>query len=184
MSPVNVGERIRQLRLDSGMSVRALATKTGFSPSLISQVEHSQVTPSIGSLERIALALGVSLGKFFAEPEPSTVGLVRASARQKLTSTWSPVSVEALAPLDGSGTLEPVMITMEPGGRSGKYPAAPGGEKFALIFAGEVTLTLGDEVHVLRHGDAITFTAATEHQWDNTGAGPAQVVIVTRRVLP
>jgi transcriptional regulator with XRE-family HTH domain len=184
MSPVNVGERIRQLRLDSGMSVRALATKTGFSPSLISQVEHSQVTPSIGSLERIAMALGVSLGKFFAEPEPSTVGLVRASARQTLTSTWSPVSVEALAPLDGSGMLEPVMITMAPGGRSGKYPAAPGGEKFALIFAGEVTLTLGDEVHVLRHGDAITFTPATEHQWDNTGAGPAQVVIVTRRVLP
>jgi transcriptional regulator with XRE-family HTH domain len=184
MRPVNVGERIRQLRLGLGMSVRALATQAGFSPSLISQVEHGQVTPSIGSLERIAMALGVSLGKFFAEPAPSTVGLVRASARQKLTSTWSPVSVEALAPLVGVGTLEPVMLTMAPGGRSGKYPAAPGGEKFALIFAGEVTLTLGDEGHVLRHGDAITFTAATEHQWDNTGAGPAQVVIVTKRVLP
>ena len=65
MSPVNVGERIRQLRLDLGMSVRTLATQTGFSPSLISQVEHSQVMPSIGSLERIALALGVSLGEFF-----------------------------------------------------------------------------------------------------------------------
>src|SRR5712691_8312541 len=129
MHPVNVGERIRQLRLGLGMSVRALATQIGFSPSLISQVEHSQVTPSLGSLERIALALGVSLGTFFAEPAPSTVGLVRASARPKLTSTWSPVSVEALAPLGGVGTLEPVMITMAPGGRSGKYPAAPRGEK-------------------------------------------------------
>jgi transcriptional regulator with XRE-family HTH domain len=184
MRPVNVGGRIRQLRLGLGISMRTLATQTGFSPSLISQVEHGQVTPSIGSLERIAMTLGVSLGKFFAEPAPSTVGLVRASARPKLTSTWAPVSVEALAPLDGAGTLEPVMLTMAPGGRSGKYPAAPGGEKFALIFAGEVTLTLGDEVHVLRHGDAITFTPAAEHQWDNTGAGPAQVVIVMRRVLP
>ena len=184
MSPVNVGERIRQLRLGLGMSVRTLAAKTGFSPSLISQAENGQVTPSIGSLERIAMALGVSLSKFFAEPETSAVGLVRASARQKLTSTWSPVSIEALAPLDGSGMLEPVMITMAPGGRSGKYPAALGGEKFALIFEGEVTLTLGEKVYVLRHGDAITFTPANEHQWDNTGAGPAQVMIVTRRVLP
>ena len=113
MSSVNVGERIRQLRLGLGMSVRALAAKTGFSPSLISQAENGQVTPSIGSLERIAMALGVSLGKFFAEPETSTVRLVRASLRPKLTSTWSPVSIEALAPLDEAGKLEPIMLTMD-----------------------------------------------------------------------
>jgi transcriptional regulator with XRE-family HTH domain len=184
MSPVNVGERIRQLRLGLGMSMRTLATKTGFSPSLISQVEHSQVTPSIGSLERIAMVLGVSLGGFFAEPAHSPVVLVRASARQQLSSTWSPVSLEPLGLLDGVGTLEPVMLTMAPGGCSGKYPAAPGREKFALIFAGEVTLTLGDEVYGLRRGDAITFTPAISYQWDNTGAELAQVVIVTLRVRP
>ena len=46
------------------MSVRALATKTGFSASLISQVENSQIMPSIGSLERIAAVLGVNLSEF------------------------------------------------------------------------------------------------------------------------
>jgi len=102
MSPVNVGERIRQLRLGFGMSMRALAAQTGFSPSLISQVEKGHVTPSIGSLERIAMALGVSLGQFFAEPKRSPVVRVRARARPQLTSTWSPVSIEALGPLDGS----------------------------------------------------------------------------------
>jgi transcriptional regulator with XRE-family HTH domain len=56
MRPVNVGERIRHLRLGIGMSVQILTTQSGFSPGLISQVEHSQVTPSIGSLERIASA--------------------------------------------------------------------------------------------------------------------------------
>lgn len=182
MSQVNVGERIRQLRLGLGMSVRTLATKTGFSPSLISQVEHGQVTPSIGSLERIAMALGVTLGKFFAEPGTNTTGLVRATARQTVTSTWSQVSIEPLGPMDGSGNLEPVMITMAPGGRSGKYPTPQSGEKFALIFEGEVTLTLGDEVHVLRKGDAITFASATPHHWENTGASPAQVVIVAARL--
>ena len=184
MSPVNVGARIRQLRLGLGMSMRTLATKTGFSPSLISQVEHSQVTPSIGSLERIAMALGVSLGQFFAEPERSTVALVRASARPQLTSSWSPVSIAALGPLDGAGTLESVMLTMAPGGRSGLFPAMPGGEKFAFLVAGEVMLTLGDKVDNLRTGDAITFVPATPYHWENSSAGPAHVVIVTRRVLP
>jgi transcriptional regulator with XRE-family HTH domain len=184
MSSVNVGERIRQLRLGSGMSVRMLATKTGFSASLISQVEHGHVTPSIGSLERIALALGITLGKFFAEPHTHAPGLVRATARQTLTSTWSKAALEALGPMDGVGTLEPVMLTMEPGGRSGRYPTPQSGEKFALMLEGEVTLTLGDETHVLVTGDAITFTAAIPHQWENTGAGAAQVVIVTARFLP
>ena len=134
MSPVNVGERIRQLRLGLGMSVRTLATKTGFSPSLISQVEHSQVTPSIGSLERIAMALGVSLGKFFTEPDTSTCGWCVPALVQKLTSTWSPVSIEALGPLDGSGTLEPVMLTMAPGGRSGIFPAGAWGREVCPYF--------------------------------------------------
>jgi uncharacterized cupin superfamily protein len=87
--------------------------------------------------------------------------------------------------MDGSGQLEPIMLTMAPGGRSGKYPAARGGEKFALIVEGEVTLTLGDTVHVLRQGDAMTFIPTVpDYQWENTGAGPAQVVLVTLRGLP
>jgi transcriptional regulator with XRE-family HTH domain len=183
MSSVNVGGRVRQLRLSQDMSIRTLAAKTGFSPSLISQVEHGQVTPSIGSLERIAIALGVGLGKFFSEPNTHVTGLVRASACQKLTSTWSPVSIEALGPMNGSGKLESVMMTMAPGGCSGKYPTTDSGEKFAFIVEGEVTLTIGDEVHTLGKGDAITFAPANAHQWENTGAGIAQVMIVVGRFL-
>ena len=184
MNSVNVGERMRQLRRGLGMSVRALATTTGFSPSLISQAENNLVTPSIGSLERIAMALGVNLSQFFAEPETSAVHLVRASMRPRLTSTWSPVSIEALMPLDEAGKLEPVMLTMAPGGRSGRYPAAPGGERFALVMEGEVTLTLGDEVYSLGKADAITFTPATPYEWTNISTGPVQVVIITERVVP
>jgi transcriptional regulator with XRE-family HTH domain len=184
MSPVNVGVRIRQLRLGLGLSVRALAAVTGFSPSLISQVEHGHVMPSIGSLERIAMALGVSLSTFFIEADTNAEGLVRANARQQLSSTWSPVSIEALRPVKGTGMLEPILIVMAPGGRSGKFPTAHAGEKFVLTLDGEVTLTLGDEVHRLSTGDAITFASAIPHQLENTGADPARVVIVTVRGRP
>jgi transcriptional regulator with XRE-family HTH domain len=182
MSPALVGERVRQLRLGLEMSVRTLATKTGFSPSLISQVEHGQVTPPIGSLERIAMAFRVSLGQFFAEPALSPVALVRASTRRQCSSTWSSVSLAILGPLDGSGPLEPIMLTMAPGGGSGQYLPMPGREQFTFIFTGEVTLALGGEVYSLNQGDAITFTPATAYQWDNPGTTPAQVVIVTLRV--
>ena len=183
MISVNVGERIRQLRLGLGMSVRALAAKTGFSPSLISQAENGQVTPSIGSLERIAMALGVSLGKFFAEPETSTVRLVRASLRPKLTSTWSPVSIEALAPWMRRESWSPSCSPWHQEDVAG-YFLRRLGERFALVVEGEASLTLGDEVHALRKADAITFIPAIPYEWINISAGPTQVVIVTERVLP
>jgi mannose-6-phosphate isomerase-like protein (cupin superfamily) len=140
--------------------------------------------PSIGSLERIAMALGVSLSTFFAESETTFEGLVRANARPKLTSTWSPVSIEALRPVKGAGMLEPVVIVMAPAGRSGTFPTAHAGEKFVLVLDGEVTLTLGDQVHGLSTGDAITFASAIPHQLENTGVDPAHVLIVTAGATP
>jgi transcriptional regulator with XRE-family HTH domain len=183
MNSLNVGGRIRQLRLGLGMSIRTLAAKTSFSPSLISQVEHGHVMPSIGSLERIAMVLGVSLGKFFSEPDAHPVTLVRAFARPKLTSTWSPVTIEALSPMGRSGKLESFMMIMAPGGRSGTFPVTDSAEKFAFIVEGEVTLTVGDEVYMLGKGDAITFASADPHHWENAGAGTAQVMIVAERFL-
>ena len=132
MSSLNVGARIRQLRLGLGMSIRTVAAKTGFSPSLISQAEHGQVTPSIGSLERVAMALGVSLGRFFSEPATQAVRVVRASARRQRTSTWSPVSIEALGPMDGLGRLESVIMTMAPRDAAEDI-LPPTGEKHSLL---------------------------------------------------
>lgn len=76
------------------------------------------------------------------------------------------------------------MLSMAPGGCSGKSPAVPGGEKFALVYSGELTLTLDKEVHALKQGDSITFSTATTQQWDNTGKIPVEVVLVSLRTLP
>ena len=66
VEPRVIGEHIRRLRLRRHVSMRAFAAQTGFSPSFISQLENGQVSPSLGSLQKIAEALGVTLGEFFA----------------------------------------------------------------------------------------------------------------------
>jgi transcriptional regulator with XRE-family HTH domain len=179
---IHVGERLQQLRKGCGLSVRTLAARAGFSPSFISQMEHDQVSPSIASLERIAAVLGVTLGGFFTEAAFSPVAVVRVADRQELVSLWSRASIEALGPASGTGALEPMMITLEPGGRSGTRLHAALGEQFALVCEGEVTLTLADHTYALRQGDAVSITADTLHQWQNPGAGPARVLLVTARV--
>jgi transcriptional regulator with XRE-family HTH domain len=176
-----VGEWVRRLRTEARMSLRALAAATSFSPSFISQVENGVVSPSIASMEKIARALGVTLGEFFAAAARGADGLiVRAADRSQLPSLWSRGRVEALAPMKGQ-RLEPLLVTLEPGGRSGKHPTAHGTEQFAMVQEGEASLTLGPQEHVLKAGDAVTIRSQELSRWENRGSVPLRILIVSIR---
>jgi len=60
-----IGERIRQARKASGLSMRALAQQAGISAMAISKYENNQSTPSSGVLLGLARALGVRTEYFF-----------------------------------------------------------------------------------------------------------------------
>jgi transcriptional regulator with XRE-family HTH domain len=84
---MNIGERLRFLREQSGISGKALAEKIGLVPSQINKIEHNVTKPSIDSLERICGALGITLGEFFSaeklEVEPELLRLLQTA--KKLT---------------------------------------------------------------------------------------------------
>jgi len=180
-----VGDHVRRLRTGAGLSVRALAGQTGFSPSFISQLENGQVSPSISSMEKIAEALGVTLGEFFEAATNVDGGLVvRARDRHGLASTWSRAEIEGLSTLRARAGLEPVIITLKPGGRSGKHPQGLPREQFALVLQGEVVLTLGPERHRLKKGDAVTILPGELRLWENPLARAARILIVSSRLGP
>jgi transcriptional regulator with XRE-family HTH domain len=80
-----IGQHVRQYRRRAGLSARALGTRTGFSASFISQLENGLVSPSIGSMQKIAAALGVTLGEFFtAAGEAASGTIVRAKGELRL----------------------------------------------------------------------------------------------------
>jgi transcriptional regulator with XRE-family HTH domain len=174
-----VGELLRQVRAERNLSVRTLATRAGFSPSFISQVELNQASPSIASLERLAFALGVTLGSFFHEPAATGPTITRSGKRRPLTSWWSRARIEPLTPMGAGQAFEAMMITIAAGGSSGKRPHTHRGHQFALVFDGELRLTLGDEVQTLARGDGVTFDLATPHRWENVGKKPAQLISVS-----
>jgi transcriptional regulator with XRE-family HTH domain len=176
-----VGNLVRRLRTQSGISVRALARQTGFSASFMSQVENGQVSPSIDSMERIAAALGVGLGEFFAAASDGAGGLVvRAASRQTLGSRWSNAEIEALIASGSMARLEAILIALRPGGRSGKHPYPHPREEFAFVLQGGVILVLGPEEHRLRRGDSATILPGELRLWRNESATTtAKVLIIT-----
>jgi transcriptional regulator with XRE-family HTH domain len=174
---VAVGNRVRQLRAKLRLSLRAFAERTDFSPSFISQLENGSVSPSLGSLEKIAEALGVPVRDFFVDVEGEQSLIVRRGDRQHVTSSWSRARLEALGV--AGQKLAAMMIVLEPGGRSGKRARAQAKEEFALVTEGQVVLTLHDEEHPLRKGDAAVIPAGALRLWVNTSAKETRVVIVS-----
>jgi transcriptional regulator with XRE-family HTH domain len=176
-----IGAWVRRLRTEQRMSLRTLASRTDFSPSFISQVENGVVSPSIASMEKIAKVLGVTLGEFFAASAQGAQGLiVRVAERPRISSLWSQARIESLAPTAGR-RQEPVLITLDPGGRSGKHPYSHDTEEFAYVLEGVVTLTLGPEDHVLHAGDAVTIRARELRRWQNRSTSVARVLVVAVR---
>jgi quercetin dioxygenase-like cupin family protein/DNA-binding XRE family transcriptional regulator len=174
-----VGELVRRLREQRGLSLRALGTATDFSASFLSQLENGQVSPSISSMERIANTLGVTLGEFFSALGSTEGGVVvRAADRVEMQSQWSQAVMQALSPMTRGSLLEPLLITLEPGGRSGKHPTARPREEFAFVVEGEVQLTLGPDTFRMSAGDAATILRGELRRWSNATAKPARILVV------
>jgi transcriptional regulator with XRE-family HTH domain len=176
---ISVGDTVRLLRERNGISVRTLAARAGFSPSFISQVENGQASPSINSLQEICSALGVTLGEFFHAFSPKESPVVRASERGQITSGWSKGTIQSLT--GTSAPMEAILVTLAPGGASGKHAAPQAQGEFAYLLEGSLTLSLNGQDVELMPGDCVTIRPGSERVLRNLGEGPAQIIIVSGR---
>ena len=160
--------------------MRGLARASGFSASLLSQLENGLVSPSIHSMERISNALGVSLAAFFSDVDKGVSGAVtRVKDRGRMASTWSHAQLEALSGMNSGQRLEPFVMTLQPEGRSGPHPVAHPNEQFALVLNGRAILQLDAEEYRLRRGDAVTLLPTQLRLWTNTARVTCSVLMVT-----
>ena len=175
---VKIGGRVRQLRADRGLSLRALATRSGFSPSFISQLEADAVAPSIPSLEKIARVLGVTLTRFFSALEEPARRLVRRDERTVYCSDWSRSTVAALTDSGAERKLDAFELAVEPGGRSGSGPTASWQDALLVLLDGTLAVTTADGELVLEAGDAAYFAAGEPFGWENRADTAAALLLL------
>ena len=175
----HLGEMLRSHREKMGLSVRTLAARVDFSPSFISQVENGIASPSIGSLEKIAACLDVGLAELFAKNDAPASTVVRAKERPTVEAGWSQAQIESLH-TERSSRLNPLLITLQPGGASGKKGHAVRREQFVFVVSGQVTLLLEDVQQRLHKGDAITVGPDRTALWINESDKPVQLLFVSQ----
>ena len=173
----HVGQRVRQLRIERGLSIRALAEASGLSANTLSLIENGKISPSVSTLQRAAAALGVPITAFFEAPVPLRpvvfcAGAARHSAR------FEHGSVENLAAGFASQTLHPCLVTLEPHTGSGAELIVHTGYEFAYCLRGQITYTVDDSRYTLAPGDSLIFESHLPHRWQNEAETPAQMLVV------
>ncbi|WP_219419603.1 helix-turn-helix domain-containing protein [Pseudonocardia nigra] len=171
-----VGVRIRELRTGRGMTLTELARTTGLSPGLISQVERGLTDPSLETLRRIARILDVPLFSLFREPDAeSGAVVVRRDRRMQVSSPHGGISYQRLSP--GSGRLELLEGTLEPGAASSATPWSHPSEECVTVQEGRLLVEVGTERHELAPGDSCYFDSRSPHRYVNPTQRPTVFLI-------
>lgn len=181
----SLGSRLKAARLSKRLSLRALATSIGVSPSLLSQIENGKSNPSVDTLYDLGRQLGISLDSLVGYDEPSAATGVEFRPQTDFVfqlSTDAPslelesgVHWKRLAVIPGID-IEPIMVTYQPGASSsieGKFMQHFGYEYLVLI-SGQLTLRLEFDSHSLQPGDSFAFDSKRPHLFVNSGDEPAQ----------
>lgn len=187
-----LGPRLREIRLERGISLRELARRLDLSPSSISQIETGKMQPSVRTLYAFVAEFGVTVDEVLFEPEPPSrserprsvagpgLAVQRADERPAIALnsgvTWERLMFWA------DEDVEFIEATYEPGGASAPPDALVrhNGHEFGSILSGTLRIVVGFDEFVLGPGDSITFPSSTPHRLFNDGSEPVRAIWVVR----
>lgn len=174
---VLVGRRLHTLRAEKGLSLRAMAERSGLNINTLSLVEHGKCSPSVSTLQQIARALDVPIGVFF-EVEPSTQSVVFTPADQRPEVTFNTACMQNLAQNLAGNTIQPFVVKLQPGAGSGEQWIVHTGHEFVYCLTGTVDYQVGEERFLLTPGDSLVFEAHLPHRWKNEGLDETRILLL------
>ena len=176
VTSIDVGGRLRELRTERGMSMRALGRASGLSTNALSMIERGRTSPSVSTLYKISEALNVPITAFFRlEPPKQKVVFRKADERRRVSfprGLWEGLGGESFI-----GGVEPFLLTLEAGANSGRFHMLHSGHEFVLCLEGELEYEVEDERYVLEPGDSLLFAAQLRHRWRNSSKKTTRVII-------
>jgi transcriptional regulator with XRE-family HTH domain len=168
-----MGPKVKQLRLDSHLTLEEAAERVGCTSGFLSRVERNQAVPSISMLYSIAQAFAVKVTYFFPRTIPAT-RVVRANERDVFRFEGSSLVYSLLSTNLPGRRLEPLLVQMNPA--HGTLPAdefrSHPGEEFGYVLEGTLRMWIGETVHDLHPGDSVHFKSTVNHRMENPRGSP------------
>jgi transcriptional regulator with XRE-family HTH domain len=173
----DIGGKLKEVRLRTGMSQKELADKVGFTPSFLSQLESNQVSPSLGTFMQICKALGVNPGQFLESGEPESKPWLekRAMIRSRAAAHEDGARVYDVT----SGAKYSVRIVVVPSGAAiNRHFFYHKEEELVYILKGDLSVTIGGREARISTGDVMRLKDSFPSHWKNEGGDDAELLVL------
>jgi transcriptional regulator with XRE-family HTH domain len=174
---VDVGRKIRELRKAKNLSLKQVAEGAGVSPSLVSQIENSRVDPSLSTLRKIALTIGVPVFALVAESSPDDASLVPKEKRRRVTFPRGGLEYEVIHS-ELTKKMGIMIGTLQPGGMTSEEPLAHDGEECIVILKGALRVEFQHSQRELKEGDSLYFDSSGPHRLVNLHKRKCQYYLI------
>ncbi|MBW2028643.1 MAG: helix-turn-helix transcriptional regulator [Deltaproteobacteria bacterium] len=167
-----VGERIKSLRMDRGLSTKELALKVGCSDEYLEWVEEGQVEPPVALLLRLAKAMQLDSGSFL-----ENVG-TRAKRMEEVAKRTKHYSYQTLTPPEADKHLMAFSIAIPPKTDHDGVGYRHEGEEFIYVLEGKVDVTVDRLRHTLCQKESLRFNSNLDHFISNPGETEARLLVI------
>ncbi|QQO10766.1 helix-turn-helix domain-containing protein [Breznakiella homolactica] len=164
---MSVGRNIQFIRKERGLTIKDVASLSGITPSLISQIENDKGNPSLNTLKALAGALKVDVVNFFGgELDRFDSPVVRANDRSVLSKNkgWNAYLLTSKNLDKFSVTYNILEIGTSTEASPELNPKGATGYEFGFVLSGKLRVELEDGVYILNEGDSICFDASKNHE--------------------
>lgn len=180
----DVGARLKALRHQYNLSQRQLAEHASVPHGQISMIETNKSSPSVASLRKILGGFGISMSEFF-EPDavasqhpfftPSELRDLTSLLYKDNKSTEHVITIKQVGDAKLHG-LQILQERYEPGADTGASMIEHEANEGGIVISGELEITVGKDVRVLKAGDAFLFNSREPHRFRNISDRACEVI--------
>jgi transcriptional regulator with XRE-family HTH domain/KaiC/GvpD/RAD55 family RecA-like ATPase len=176
---IELGSRLKALRIRQEMAQKDLALQVGVTPSTISQIESNLIYPSMPALIKMAQVLGVEVGHFFQKNMQAEIPVVFHPDEAWMTVANLPkgsIRGYRLLSREMANRMEAYLLEIAPGKKLAQHFFTGKGEEFGYLLEGELQAVINKTVHRLSPGDVIYLKHDIPSQWKNIGTRPSRLL--------
>ena len=175
---MEIGEKIKRLRLQRGLTQEELADRCELSKGFISLLERDLTSPSIATLNDVLECLGTDLAAFFTEHAEEKLVFSEDDTYIKEDEETLRGTIRWLVPTAQKNEMEPILVEMQSGGET-EWDNPHEGEEFGYVLSGTLKIELGDRIVKARKGESFYFKTTEPHRLVNPGKAPCRFLWVS-----
>jgi len=174
---MDIGHRMKELRIQYGLTQQELADRSELSKGFISQLERNLTSPSVGTLLDIIQCLGTTPAEFFTDREPEQLVFQQEDYFIKEKEDLRH-QIKWLIPNTQKNAMEPVLMTLAPHGSS-EVQLPHEAEEFGYVLKGSIKLYYGPRSFTVKQGESFYFKAEKKHSIENCSGREAVLLWVS-----